>query len=133
VILFLFTKENMSKIAIVEDDHTILEMYKLKFEFAKFKVVTASDGEEGLKILEQEKPDIVLLDLMMPKMNGDELLVQMRKTDWGKNIPVIVLTNISYDEAPAILKQLNVADYVIKASSTPQMVLEKVHNILNKK
>ena len=120
----------MKKITIVEDDYTILEMYKLKFEFAKFKVSTATDGKQGLEVIEQEKPDVILLDIRMPIMSGDEMLREMRATDWGKDVPVLVLTNISRDEAPRTLWHLGVADYIVKASSTPQMILEKVEKVL---
>ena len=120
----------MKKIAIIEDDHTILEMYKFKFEYAKFKVCTALNGREGLEVCKAEKPDVVLLDIRMPVMSGDEMLREMRSTDWGKDTPVIVLTNISRDEAPRTLWHLGVSDYIVKASSTPQMILEKVQAIL---
>lgn len=120
----------MKKLLIVEDDYTILEMYRLKFENAKFKVFTANDGKEGLAVAEEAKPDVILLDIRMPVMSGDEMLRDMRATDWGKDIPVIVLTNISRDEAPRTLWHLGVADYIVKANSTPQMILEKVETLL---
>ena len=123
----------MKKITIVEDDHTILEMYKLKFEKAKFQVSLALDGEQGLEVVEKEKPDAVLLDLRMPIMSGEEMLRELRSKEWGKDIPVLVLTNISRDEAPRTLWHLGVADYIVKASSTPQMILEKVQKVLSEK
>ncbi len=123
---FLFKKAGvMKKILIVEDDHTILEMYRLKFEFAKYRVSTAIDGKQGLEVAEQEKPDLILLDIRMPIMSGDEMLRELRGKEWGEKIPVIILTNISRDEAPRTLWHLGVSDYIVKASSTPQMVLEK--------
>lgn len=118
------------KITIVEDDYVILDMYRLKFEFAKFEVSTALNGKEGLEVIEKEQPDVVLLDIRMPVMPGDEMLRELRATDWGKDIPVIVLTNISRDEAPRTLWHLGVEDYIVKASSTPKMVLEKVEKII---
>ena len=123
----------MKKIAIIEDDHSILEMYTLKFEVEDFEVVTALDGEAGLELIEETKPDLILLDLMMPKMDGAHMLKELRNKPWGKNIPVIILTNISGDEAPEILSELNVIDYIIKAKSTPQAVLNKVKSVLGKK
>ena len=120
----------MKKITIIEDDHAILEMYKLKFEFAKYQVTTAVNGKLGLEVIEREKPDIVLLDLMMPEMTGDEMLAELRKQDWGKDIKVIILTNLSADEAPTSLQKLNVTDYIVKASTTPQVVFNKVEAIL---
>lgn len=122
----------MAKIVIIEDDRTILEMYSLKFRTEGFIVHQAVNGEEGLKTLAGTKPDIVLLDLMMPVMAGEEMLKKLRKTPWGKKIPVIVMTNVSKDEAPQGLDGLNVADYIIKANSTPQMVLEKAQALLKK-
>lgn len=123
----------MKKIAIIEDDHSILEMYTLKFEVEDFEVVTALNGELGLELIEAAKPDLILLDLMMPKMDGAHMLKELRNKPWGKNIPVIILTNISGDEAPEILSELNVIDYIIKANSTPQAVLDKVKSVLGRK
>lgn len=120
----------MKKILIVEDDHTILEMYKFKFEHAKFKVFLAINGKEGLELAKKEQPDVILLDLRMPVMTGEEMLRELRSTEWGKDIPVIVLTNISRDEAPRTLWHLRVSDYIVKASSTPQMILDKVESII---
>lgn len=120
----------MKKVIIIEDDYAILDMYKLKFEHANFKVFTAVNGKEGLEVIEREEPDVVLLDIRMPVMAGDEMLRELRATDWGKHVPVIVLTNISRDEAPRTLWHLGVEDYIVKASSTPQMILEKVEKIL---
>jgi len=120
----------MKKIAIIEDDQTILDMYKLKFESSGYQVFTATNGTEGLTVLNGTKIDVILLDLMMPDMDGVTMLSQLRKTPWGKNIPVIIMTNISKDEMPKSLKNLEVSDYVIKASSTPQLVLKKVEQTL---
>jgi DNA-binding response OmpR family regulator len=120
----------MKKIAIIEDDQTILEMYKLKFETAGYQVFTATNGAEGLTVLNGTKIDIILLDLMMPDMDGATMLGELRKTPWGKKIPVIIMTNISRDEMPKSLKNLEVSDYVIKAGTTPQLVLKKVEQTL---
>ena len=123
----------MKKITIIEDDHALLEMYKLKFEMAGFMVSTASNGFEGLKVIEQEQPDIVLLDIMMPEMTGDEMLIKLRKEAWGKDVRVIIFTNISQEERPVSLISLNVSGYVNKASTTPQMVVKKVQMLLKSK
>ena len=120
----------MKKITIVEDDHAIAEMYKLKFEFARFNVSTAPNGKIGLEVIEHERPDVILLDLMMPEMSGDEMLKKLREQPWGKDSMVIILTNLSKDEAPKNLSRLGVTDYIIKASTTPQMVFEKVSELL---
>lgn len=116
----------MAKIAIVEDDLAIAQMYRLKFEAEGYKVEIAENGKLGLQLCEDMKPDIILLDLMMPEMNGDEVLEKMRATDWGKSIKVIVLTNVGEQEAPAKLKDLNVSAYIVKAEMTPRQVAELV-------
>jgi DNA-binding response OmpR family regulator len=114
----------MATIAIIEDDLAIAQMYRLKFEAEGYKVEIAENGKLGLELCEQMKPDLVLLDLMMPEMNGDEMLEKMRGTDWGKDIKVIILTNVGQQEAPEKLKNLHVRGYVVKAEMTPKQVAE---------
>lgn len=117
-------------IAIIEDDLPIAQMYELKLKAAGFTTNVAHDGQEGLEVIEKCQPDLILLDIMMPIMNGDEMLEKLRQTDWGANIRVIVLTNISRDEAPRKLSLLNVDRYIVKAHHTPQQVLDIIHEIL---
>lgn len=116
----------MQKIAIIEDDQAISQMYRIKFEAEGFQVETAENGKLGLELTEHMKPDIILLDLMMPEMNGDEMLEKMRATDWGKDITVIILTNMGEQEAPEKVKQLNVRRFIVKAEMTPRQVAEMV-------
>lgn len=120
----------MPKVAIIEDNKSILEMYTLKFESEGFKVYKAINGEEGLKLLSGVKPDVILLDLMMPLKDGLTMLKELRSVEWGKDLPVIILTNVSEDEAPEELDELGISDYIVKASSTPQMVMDKVEKLL---
>jgi DNA-binding response OmpR family regulator len=114
----------MPKVAIVEDDLSIAQMYRMKIEAEGYRVDIAENGKLGLALCEQMKPDLVLLDLMMPEMNGDEMLEKMRATDWGKDIKVIILTNVGEQEAPDKLKNLNVKSYIVKAEMTPKQVAE---------
>jgi len=114
----------MPKIAIIEDDLAIAQMYRLKFEAEGYHVEIAENGRLGLALAQQMKPDLILLDLMMPEMNGDEMLEKMRATDWGKNTPVIILTNVGEQEAPDKLKSLHVRAYIVKAEMTPKQVAE---------
>jgi DNA-binding response OmpR family regulator len=116
----------MAKIAIIEDDLAIAQMYRIKFESEGYEVDTAENGKLGLVLCEKMHPDIVLLDLMMPEMTGDEMLAKMRDTDWGKNTRVLILTNMGETEAPADLKKLNVLDYIVKADMTPRQVADLV-------
>lgn len=116
----------MTKIAIIEDDNAISQMYRIKFEAEGYTVETADNGRLGLELIEKYRPDIVLLDLMMPEMNGDEMLVQLRKTDWGRDMKVIILTNMGEQEAPEIIKTLNVKAFIVKADMTPRQVADLV-------
>jgi DNA-binding response OmpR family regulator len=120
----------MKNVVIIEDDRTILEMYTLKFSSEGYGVFTAKNGEEGLKVLHGTKADVVLLDIMMPIMDGVTMLKKLRETSWGKNLPVFILTNVSEDEAPQALQSLNIAGYIIKANATPQQVLHKIEKYL---
>ena len=118
------------KITIVEDEAAIRDMYKFKLQAAGFAVTTANDGPSALHVLEHIVPDLILLDIKMPHLPGNEVLKRVRKTTWGQNIKVIVLTNISRDEAPADFRMLNVSQYVVKAHHTPNQVLEIINQVL---
>jgi CheY-like chemotaxis protein len=96
----------------------------MKFEAEGYHVEIAENGKLGLALSEQMKPDLILLDLMMPEMNGYEMLEKMRATDWGKGIKVIILTNVGEQEAPDKLKSLNVNAFIVKAEMTPKQVAE---------
>jgi DNA-binding response OmpR family regulator len=121
----------MTKIAIVEDDPTINQMYRMKFEATSFEVQLASDGEQGIALVEAFQPDLILLDIQMPKKNGYETLKEIRAHDWGKNIPVIILTNLGEEEAPKELRELGIESYIVKADLTPSQVVERVKETLN--
>jgi DNA-binding response OmpR family regulator len=115
-----------AKIAIIEDDQAIAQMYRIKFESEGFTVETAENGKLGLALAESMKPDIILLDLMMPEMNGDEMLKAMRKTTWGKNTKVVILTNMGEQEIPEDVKTLGVTAVILKADMTPRQVAELI-------
>jgi DNA-binding response OmpR family regulator len=118
------------KIAIIEDDQAIAQMYRLKFETEGYQVETAEDGSIGLTLVEHMKPDIVLLDIMMPVMAGDEMLEKLRATTWGKDVKVIILTNMGEQEAPEKIKKLGVSAFIVKAEMTPRQVAELVKTTL---
>ncbi len=120
----------MQKIAIVEDDQAIREMYRIKFESEGYEVVVAENGKRGLELAESAKPVLILLDLMMPEMTGEEMLTRMRATEWGKNIKVIILTNVSQDEVLLAVDKLHVSDFIVKAHFTPQQVVDRVRTVL---
>lgn len=115
-----------SKIAIIEDDQAISQMYRLKFEAEGYEVDTAENGKLGLELVEKMKPNIILLDLMMPEMTGGEMLKKLRATSWGKNIKVIILTNMGEQEIPDDVKSLGVSAVILKADMTPRQVAELI-------
>ena len=115
---------------VVEDDQDIQYLYKLKLEREGFEVAVANNGVEGLEVVQSFDPDIVLLDIMMPVMNGAEMLARMRSEEWGSSARVVVLTNISKDEAPQALRFLHVDRYIVKAHHTPAQVVNVVQDVL---
>ena len=117
---------SMIKIAIIEDDSAISQMYRIKFESEGYTVETAENGKLGLELIEEMNPDIVLLDLMMPEMTGDLMLIELRIQPWGKDMKVIILTNMGESEAPPIVKELGVKQFILKANMTPRQVAEIV-------
>ena len=120
----------MPKIAIIEDDQAISQMYRFKFEAEGFDAQTAENGKLGLELAQTMKPDIILLDLMMPEMTGDEVLEKLRASDWGKDIKVIILTNMGEQEIPPKVKELNVSGIILKANMTPRQVADLVKKTL---
>lgn len=121
----------MSKIAIIEDDVIISQMYRMKLESEGFEVQLASSGDRGIALTEQLKPDLILLDLQMPGMDGFETLKKLRAIEISKNTPVIILTNLGEEEAPDGIEALGVASYIIKANMTPKEVVAQVKQTLN--
>jgi DNA-binding response OmpR family regulator len=120
----------MPKVAIIEDDQAISQMYRFKFEAEGYEVETAENGKLGLALSEEMKPDIILLDLMMPEMTGDVMLEKLRSTSWGKNMKVIILTNMGEQEIPDKVKTLGVAAVILKADMTPRQVADLVRTQL---
>lgn len=121
----------MSKILIIEDEAALQLMYKFKLEASGFEVAGAANGSEGLRQAKLFAPDLILLDLRMPIMSGDEMLAKLRQTEWGAAMRVIILTNISRQEAPSSLQFLNVDRYIVKAHSTPAQIVDVIHEVLD--
>lgn len=120
----------MYTLVIVEDEKPIADMYRYKMELSGYKVFVAHDGEEGLALCKKVDPDLVMIDIRMPNMTGDVMLEKMRATDWGARPRVIILTNISRDEAPMQLRLLNVDRYIVKAHHTPSQIAAIVAEVL---
>jgi CheY-like chemotaxis protein len=108
------------------------ELYRFKLELAGYEVALAVNGEEGLQQAKDFHPELILLDLKMPVMNGDEMLEKLRSSDWGALIRVIILTNISRSEIPTNLRFFNVDRYVVKAHTMPSHIVEIVSQVLDR-
>lgn len=119
-------------IAIIEDDQAISQMYRFKFEAEGFDVQTAENGRLGLELVEKMRPEIILLDLMMPEMTGDKMLEKLRQKPWGKDVKVIILTNVGEHEVPRTVYDLGVKLVILKADMTPRQVSELVIKQLDK-
>ncbi len=118
------------KILLVEDEKILSEMYQTKLEREKFEVVNVEDGGEVLEKVKKEKPDLILLDVILPKTNGFDILAELKANSKLKNIPVIMLTNLGQEEDIKKGKELGAKDYIVKANSTPAQVVEKVKKII---
>ncbi len=119
-----------TKVLIIEDDSYISEMYRIKFESENFETVVKNDGVEGIKFMEKNIPDIILLDIVMPKMDGFSVLKTIKKNPKLDKIPVILLTNLSQKENIERGFDLGASSYIIKAHFTPSEVVEKIKEVL---
>lgn len=120
----------MIKVLIVEDDPLILRMYEQIFLFEKYEVVLAEDGQEGLDKARTTKPTIILLDVMMPKMNGIETLRRIKSDPEIKNIPVIMLTNLDGQKDAETALANGAVKYIVKSQYTPNQIADMVKGIL---
>ena len=119
-----------NKILIVEDDLELLEVLKKKFAMEKFEVLEAINGKTGLGEAFQHHPDLILLDIVMPVMDGMTMLKKLRADSWGKNVFVILLTNLSDESKVAEAMQHSVFDYLVKADWKIDDVVKKVRERL---
>lgn len=125
--------ESINKtILLVDDDPLIIRMYEAHFKREGFRVLAASNGEEALVQIAKEKPDLILLDVMMPKMNGVETLKKLKSDDRTSDIPVIMLTNLGDKEEDVEgAKKLGARDYLVKSEVQLQELSAKVKEILD--
>ncbi len=105
-------------------------MYQVKFEHEGFQILKAVDGEQGLQVAAKEKPDFILLDVIMPKMDGFSVLKKLKADEVTKNIPVMLLTNLGQDEDVKKGNELGAVGYLVKANITPSEVLNKVKSLM---
>jgi two-component system, response regulator len=120
------TDDDLVEVLLVEDDQSVLEMYRLKLELDGYRVSTAGDGEDGLRKAEELRPDIIFLDIRLPKMDGFEVLRRLRSQETTKEIPVIILSNYGEDDLVARGLRLGAHEYLIKARTTPSSLSEGI-------
>lgn len=114
----------MAHVVLVEDDALLSEMYQAALISEGFQCSVALDGATGLDLITHTQPDLVLLDLMLPQLSGDEVLAKMRQSERTKKTRVMIMTNISESEAPEQLKHLEFDRYIVKANTSLLEVIE---------
>lgn len=120
----------MAKILIIEDDPLMLRMYKKIFEFEKYEVETATNGEEGLAKVKSVNPTLILLDIMMPKMNGIQVLEKLKADSSTKSIPVVILTNLSGQADAETALKMGAVKYIVKSEYKPEEVTKLIKGVL---
>lgn len=120
----------MLKISIIEDDQLIAQMYRMKLETEGFDVDVAENGMNGIEMVIQKQPDLILLDYSLPDVDGSAVLKEIRHNESSKNTPVIVLTNMDNEAVASELSKWNIADYIVKANLTPREVVAKIKQVL---
>lgn len=124
-------KKTSRKILLIEDDSDQVYLYTVKFQLEGLNLVTAKNGVEGLEKVKQEKPDLILLDIVMKDMDGMEVLENLKKDNTTKNIPVILLTNLVKKELSEKAKHLGAFDFWSKTEVMPQDAVQRIRKILN--
>lgn len=122
-----------AKIVIIEDNAALANVYKTRLELLGHIVFIGYNGITGLYFIQSERPDLVLLDLMMPDVAGDQVLRTMRSSDWGRNIPAIIMSNLNESEAVPDLRELGIVEYVIKANMRGDTLDQLVATALSKR
>ena len=120
----------MAKILLIEDDKLMLRLYQKAFGFENYEVETAVNGEEGLAKVKSGKPDLILLDIMMPKMHGLEVLDRLKADPEVKDIPVVILTNLAGEEDAETALAKGAVKYIIKSEHKPKEVVDAVKQVL---
>ncbi len=119
-------------VVVVEDEGILLKALNIELLNAGYTVVSASEGESALKLIKKHKPDLVLLDLIMPGVDGFEVLADLKSDKQVKEIPVIILTNLAQEEDKKKVMKLGAADYFVKSNADLEKITEKISKILNK-
>lgn len=120
----------MAKILIIEDDPLMIRLYQKAFSSEGYEVEVAFDGEEGLGKVKKGKPTLILLDIMMPKMHGFEVLDKLKANKETEKIPVIVLTNLASTQDAETALSKGAVKYIVKSEHTPKQIVDMVKEIL---
>ena len=120
----------MARISIIEDDQLISQMYRMKLESSGYEVSVADNGMNGIKMVKEEVPDLILLDLTLPDLGGEVVLDKLSEIKTAMATPIVVLTNIDDVSAPKRLAKWDISDYIIKANLLPSEVVERIQEIL---
>lgn len=123
-------EKNKKKILVVEDDPMISSIYEAKLKADGFEVAIAVDGGKGLELARQDKPDLVMLDVILPGLDGFSVLEEIKKDKATKHIPVIMLTNLGTEDDKVKGQKMGALDYLVKASLTPGQISDKIKNVL---
>ena len=123
-------EKNKKKILIIEDEKLLLEMYQSRFEKEGYQVLTATTGRPGLKLAKEEKPDLIILDILMPRTDGYEVIKKVREDAQIKKIPILVLSNLGQQEEINKGLKLGADDYIVKTDITPSELINKVERML---
>ena len=121
----------MPKILIIDDDAFLSSIYKQRFEADGFEVVIAVSGEDGLRMAAEKKPDVILLDLLMPRMDGFQVLERLKRDPVTSGIPVFIFTNLGQPGDIERCKSLGAAGYAIKAQTLPEETVKQVKKLLS--
>ncbi|MFH1781179.1 MAG: response regulator [Patescibacteria group bacterium] len=122
----------MLKILLIEDDKDQILMYKTKFELSGYDFISAENGAKGLELAEKEKPDIILIDLLMEKMGGMEVLKRLKKNPKTKNLPAVIVTNLDKQELAHEAMELGALDFIVKSKVPLREMMARIETYLNK-
>lgn len=120
----------MKKIILIEDDEFLSDVYRLKLEKENFEVEIVKDGSKALEKIINQKPDMILLDIVLPNLDGWEILKKIKKDDRIKNIPVVVLSNLAQEEQVKKSLNLGATKYLVKSQYIPSEIIKEIKEIL---
>lgn len=128
----MIVENQKNKVLLIEDEEALIEVLNKKLTAEGYVVTIARDGQEGLEKMRTSRPDLILLDIVMPRMDGFEVLENMRKEEAIADLPVIIISNSGQPVELSRAKELGAEDWLIKTEFDPQEVLDKVNKFLNK-